>query len=160
MLCLSCVTRRLRKAQVEFRMTYSFAMEQRISLVHLGVRDLARARSFYEALGWVGAQQPDEYVAFFQIGGMVFGLWTEMGGHGAPGIELYHLVRSPEEVDALLVEAERAGATIVRPAAPTEWGGYAGAFTDPDGYVWAIAHNPRWTLAADGSTSLGSPNRA
>jgi len=92
-------------------------MEQRISLVTLGVRDLGRARAFYEALGWSGAQQPDDEIAFFQTGGMVFGLWTALGGHGAPGIELAHNVRSPEEVDALLAAAQRAGATIVRPAA-------------------------------------------
>ncbi len=129
-------------------------MEQRISLVTLGVRDLARSKSFYEALGWRGAQQPDDDIAFFQAGGMVFGLWTALGGHGAPGIELAHNVRSPEDVDALLAAAERAGATIVRPAANAEWGGYSGAFADPEGYVWEVAHNPDWRLADDGSVSL------
>jgi len=130
-------------------------MEQRLSLVTLGVRDLGRARAFYEALGWTGAQQPDDEVAFFQAGGMVFGLWTALGGHGAPGIELAHNVRSPEEVDALLGEAAHAGATIIRPPVRTDWGGYSGAFADPDGYVWEIAHNPGWTLASDGSVRLG-----
>jgi len=130
-------------------------MEQRISLVTLGVRDLGRARAFYEALGWSGAQQPDDEVAFFQAGGMIFGLWTALGGHGAPGIELAHNVRSPEEVDAVLAAAAHAGATIIRPAARAEWGGYAGAFADPDGYVWEVAHNPGWTLAVDGSVRLG-----
>src|ERR1700694_3348135 len=130
-------------------------MEQRISLVTLGVEDLARARAFYEALGWSGAQQPDEEVVFFQAGGMIFGLWTALGGHGAPGIELAHNVRSPEEVDALLAEAERAGGTIARAAARPEWGGYSGAFADPDGYVWEVAHNTDWTLAADGSGRPG-----
>ena len=129
-------------------------MEQRISLVTLGVRDLSRARAFYEALGWRGAQQPDGEIAFFQAGGMVFGLWDALGGHGAPGIELAHNVRSPREVDALLGDAERAGATIVRPAARADWGGYTGAFADPDGYVWEVAHNPDWTLTADGSVRL------
>jgi len=129
-------------------------VEQRISLVTLGVADLARARAFYEAMGWAGAQQPDDEVAFFQAGGMVFGLWTALGGHGAPGIELAYNVRSPKEVDALLAEAERAGGSIVRPAAPVTWGGYSGAFADPDGYVWEVAHNPDWKLAADGSVSL------
>lgn len=129
-------------------------MEQRISLVTLGVRDLSRARAFYEALGWRGAQQPDGEIAFFQAGGMVFGLWAALGGHGAPGIELAHNVRSPREVDALLGDAERAGATIVRPAARADWGGYTGAFADPDGYVWEVAHNPDWTLTADGSVRL------
>jgi predicted lactoylglutathione lyase len=129
-------------------------MEQRISLVTLGVEDLARARSFYEALGWREPLQPDGEVAFFQAGGIVFGLWTRLGGHGAPGIELAHNVRSPEEVDALLAEAVRAGATIVRPAAHPEWGGYSGAFADPDGYVWEVAYNPDWKLAEGGSIHL------
>src|SRR6202163_2655081 len=126
-------------------------MEQRISLVTLGVSDLPRARAFYEALGWRVGQQPDDEIAFFQAGGMVFGLWAALGGHGAPGIELAHNVRSPPEVDALLADAKRAGATIVRPAARAECGGYTGAFADLDGYVWEVAHNPGWTLTADGS---------
>ena len=130
-------------------------MEQRISLVTLGVRDLQRARKFYEALGWSGAQQPDDEVAFYQAGGIVFGLWTALGGHGAPGVELAHNVRSPEEVDVLLADAERAGGTIIRSAASADWGGYTGAFADPDGYVWEVAHNPGWTLADDGSVRLG-----
>ena len=130
-------------------------MEQRISLVTLGVADLVRARSFYESLGWRGAQQPDDEVAFFQAGGMIFGLWTALGGHGAPGIELAHNVRSPEEVDTVLAQAELAGGTIVRPAARAFWGGYTGAFADPDGYVWEVAHNPGWSLLDDGSVRLG-----
>jgi uncharacterized protein len=129
-------------------------MEQRISLVTLGVSDLLRARTFYEALGWRGAQQPDNEIVFFQAGGMVFGLWTALGGHGAPGIELAHNVRSPDEVDTLLEAARHAGGTIRRPAARADWGGYTGAFADPDGYVWEVAHNPGWTLAADGSVRL------
>src|SRR5438874_11826079 len=90
-------------------------MEQRISLVTLGVEDLSRARAFYEALGWEGAQQPDDEVCFFQAGGMVFGLWSALGGHGAPGIELAYNVRAPDEVAATLDEAQRAGGTIVPP---------------------------------------------
>jgi uncharacterized protein len=129
-------------------------MEQRISLVTLGVSDLARARAFYEALGWTGARQPDDEVCFFQVGGMVFGLWTALGGHGAPGIELAHNVRSPEEVDAILKEAERAGGTIERPGARAEWGGWTGAFADPDGYVWEVAHNPDWTLDDGGAVTI------
>jgi predicted lactoylglutathione lyase len=129
-------------------------MEQRISLVTLGVSDLARARAFYEALGWQGALQPDDEIVFFQAGGMVFALWAALGGHGAPGIELAHNVRSPVEVDALLTKALESGATIVRPAARAEWGGYTGAFADPDGYVWEVAHNPGWTLVEDGSVRI------
>ena len=84
----------------------------------------------------------------------LFGLWRSLGGYGAPGVELAHNVRTPDEVDAVLGEAERAGATIVRPAARADWGGYTGAFADPEGYVWEVAHNPDWTLAADGSVRL------
>jgi catechol 2,3-dioxygenase-like lactoylglutathione lyase family enzyme len=131
-------------------------VEQRISLVTLGVDDLARARAFYEALGWAGGEQPDDEVCFFQAGGMVFGLWTALGGHGAPGIELAHNVRSPDEVDTVLAEAERAGGTIRRPATVMEWGGTSGAFADPDGYVWEVAHNPGWTVNADGTVHIGS----
>ncbi len=131
-------------------------MEPRISLVTLGVENLGRARAFYEALGWGPPLQPDGEIVFFQAGGMAFGLWTALGGHGAPGIELAHNVRSPAEVDALLAEAAEAGATITRPASRAEWGGYTGAFADPDGYVWEVAHNPAWTIGDDGSTRLPS----
>jgi catechol 2,3-dioxygenase-like lactoylglutathione lyase family enzyme len=130
------------------------SVEQRISLVTLGVQDLVRARAFYEALGWAGARQPDDEVCFFQAGGMVFGLWTALGGHGAPGIELAYNVRSPEEVDAVLAEAQRAGGTITRPAARADWGGTTGAFADPDGYVWEVAHNPAWTVHENGSVTI------
>ena len=129
-------------------------MEQRISLITLGVRDLARARAFYEGLGWAEPRQPDEEVCFFQAGGMVFGLWTALGGHGAPGIELAYNVRAPDEVAAVLAEAQRAGATIVRPAGRADWGGTSGAFADPDGYVWEVAHNPFWQLGDDGTVRI------
>src|SRR5579871_2729929 len=114
-------------------------MEQRISLVTLGVTDLARARAFYEALGWKVAQQPDDEVCFFQAGGMVFGLWTALGGHGAPGIELAHNVRTPEEVASLIAAAGAAGGSVRRNAGRADWGGTTGAFADPDGYVWEVA---------------------
>jgi uncharacterized protein len=129
-------------------------MEQRVSLITLGVTDLVRARAFYEALGWTGARQPDDEVCFFQAGGMVFGLWTALGGHGAPGIELAYNVRSPEQVSEVLVEAERAGGTIRRPAGRAEWGGTTGAFADPDGYVWEVAHNPSWRLDENGAVTI------
>ena len=138
-------------------------MEQRVSLVTLGVRDLARARAFYEALGWRTNAAPGDDVVFFQAGGMIIALWgraeltedsgvEDSGGWG--GITLAHNVRSPAEVDAVVAEAEAAGATVTRPGAATFWGGYSGAFTDPDGHAWEVAHNPHWTLAEDGSVSL------
>jgi uncharacterized protein len=138
-------------------------VEQRVSLVTLGVRDLARARAFYESLGWTTGAGPEDDVVFFQAGGMVVSLWSraqlaedsgveDTGGWG--GVTLAHNVRSPEEVDVVMREAEAAGATITRAAAATFWGGYSGAFADPDGHAWEIAHNPHWTLAEDGSIRL------
>jgi catechol 2,3-dioxygenase-like lactoylglutathione lyase family enzyme len=129
-------------------------MEQRISLITLGVADLARERAFYEALGFAGARQPDDEVCFFQAGGIVFGLWTRLGGHGAPGIEIAHNVRSPDAVAEVLRQAELAGGRIVRPAEAAEWGGTSGAFADPEGYVWEVAYNPDWTISDDGQTRL------
>jgi len=137
-------------------------MEPRISLVTLGVADIDRARQFYDALGWNG-HSPDGEVVFYQAGGMVLALWsrallaadsTVIDGGGWGGVTLAHNVRSPAEVDTLLTAAAAAGATIGRPGAPTEWGGYSGIFVDPDGHPWEVAHNPHWTLAADGSVAL------
>jgi len=138
-------------------------VEQRLSLVTLGVSDLGRARRFYEALGWQSGAAPDDDVVFFRAGGTVLALWgraelaedsgVEDGG-GWGGVTLAHNVRSPEEVDAVLADAERAGATITRAAGPAFWGGYTGVFTDPDGHAWEVAHNPHWTFAADGSVVL------
>lgn len=138
-------------------------MEQRISLITLGVRDLSRARAFYEALGWGGAVQPDDEVVFFQAGGMVLSLWRrdrlveeaglmDAGGFGA--VSLAHNVRSRAEVDAVMARAQQAGARITRPARRVEWGGYSGTFVDPEGHPWEVAHNPDWRLADDGSVSL------
>ncbi len=140
-------------------------MEQRLSLVTLGVRDLARARAFYEALGWSTRAEPDDDVVFFQSGGAVVALWDraqlaedsgveDTGGWG--GVTLAHNVRSPEEVDAVIEEARSGGATIAREGAETFWGGYSGLFIDPDGHPWEVAHNPRWTIGEDGSVTLPS----
>jgi catechol 2,3-dioxygenase-like lactoylglutathione lyase family enzyme len=138
-------------------------MEQRVSLITLGVRDLGRARAFYEGLGWITRAAPEDDVVFFQAGGMIVALWDrarlaedsgvkDSGGWG--GTTLAHNVRSPAEVDAVTEEARAAGATIVREPAETFWGGYSAAFTDPDGHPWEIAHNPRWTIHDDGSVEL------
>jgi catechol 2,3-dioxygenase-like lactoylglutathione lyase family enzyme len=138
-------------------------MEQRVSLVTLGVADVGRARAFYEALGWRSASEPGSDVAFFQAGGMVFALWgrdqlaedsgVELGS-GYGGVTLAHNLGSPEEVDRVMAEAETAGATIARPAGETFWGGYSGVFLDPDGHPWEVAHNPRWTIEEDGSVRI------
>jgi uncharacterized protein len=144
---------------------YPDTMEQRVSLITLGVTDTSRARDFYEALGWRGVS-PDGDVVFFQTGGSVFALWgrdklaedsrvEDQGGWG--GVTLAHNVSSSKEVDDVLRQAEGAGATIGRPGAPTFWGGYSGIFIDPDGHPWEVAHNPGWRLAADGSVHLDRP---
>ncbi|MDQ3987390.1 MAG: VOC family protein [Actinomycetota bacterium] len=138
-------------------------MDQRVSLITLGVTDLRRARAFYEALGWTTRAKPDDDVVFFQAGGMVVALWSrsnlaedtviaDNGGWG--GITLAHNVGSPEEVDAVLAQAEAAGATIARSGGETFWGGYSGVFVDPDGHPWEVAHNPDWTLNKDGSITI------
>jgi catechol 2,3-dioxygenase-like lactoylglutathione lyase family enzyme len=127
------------------------------------VGDLARARAFYEALGWVTRAGPGDDVVFFQAGGMVVALWDrgelaeDSGVEDAPGfggVTLAHNVRSPAEVEAVMQEASAAGATITREAGETFWGGYSGAFADPDGHPWEIAHNPRWRIEDDGSVTL------
>ncbi len=138
-------------------------MEQRVSVITLGVRDLARARRFYEALGWRAGAASQDDVVFFQAGGLVLALWgratlaqdsgtRDAGGWG--GVTLAHNVRSPAEVDAVMARAEAAGATIARPAGETFWGGYSGVFIDPEGHPWEVAHNPGWPLLDDGSVRL------
>jgi uncharacterized protein len=138
-------------------------MEQRLSLITLGVADLARSRSFYEALGWRTRADPGDDVVFFQAGCMVVALWDRASlaqdsgvedGGGWGGVTLAHNVRSPAEVDAVTEEARAAGARIAREPAETFWGGYSAAFADPDGHPWEIAHNPRWTIREDGATEL------
>jgi hypothetical protein len=138
-------------------------VEQRVSLVTLGVADLARSRAFYEALGWRTRAEPGDDIVFFQAGGLIVALWSraelasdsgveDAGGWG--GITLAHNVRSPAEVDAVIAEAANAGASIPRAGAATFWGGYSGIFLDPDGHPWEVAHNPHWTLREDGSIEL------
>jgi predicted lactoylglutathione lyase len=138
-------------------------VEQRLSLITLGVADLGRASAVYEARGGRTGAAPADDVVFFQSGGMIVALWgrdqlaedsgvEDSGGWG--GVTLAHNVRSPEEVDAVIAEAERAGARIARPGGKTFWGGYSGVFVDPDGHPWEVAHNPHWTVAEDGSVRL------
>lgn len=141
-------------------------MKQRVSVITLGVRDLARARRFYEALGWQTGAAPSDDVVFFQAGDMVLALWdrarlaedscvTDTGGWG--GITPALNVPSPAEVDAVIEEARAAGATIGREPAETFWGGYSAVFIDPDGHPWEIAHNPFWTITPQGDVRLPAP---
>jgi predicted lactoylglutathione lyase len=142
-------------------------VEQRISLITLGVTDLARARMFYERLGWQG--QEIEETVFFQAGGLALVLWgrgkvasdagiddSSIDGNtdGFGGMTLAHNVRSRAEVDQVLSEAASAGAEITQPARETFYGGYAGFFTDPDGHVWEIAYNPGFPLESDGAITI------
>ena len=138
-------------------------MDQRLSLITLGVADLPSARAFYEALGWSTGADPGDDVAFFQVGGIVVALWDraklaedscveDSGGWG--GVTLAYNVSSPAEVDAVIAEAEAAGAAIPRAGAETFWGGYSGVFIDPEGHPWEVAHNPHWTVHDDGTTTL------
>lgn len=140
-------------------------MEQRVSLVTLGVDDLARARAFYEALGWKTGATPAEDVVFFQAGGMIVGLWgreqlsedsgvQDLGGYG--GVTLAYNARDRAEVDAVIEEARAAGATIAREPGEAFWGGYTAVFVDPDGHPWEVAHNPYWELDTQGRVSLPS----
>jgi uncharacterized protein len=138
-------------------------VEQRLSLVTLGVADVDRARVFYEQLGWQG--QEVEQTVFFQAGGLAVVLWArekladDAGVALDPpvafgGIALAQNVRSRDEVDAILAAAKAAGAGITRPAEETSYGGYAGYFADPDGHLWEVAHNPGFSLGPEGALTL------
>jgi catechol 2,3-dioxygenase-like lactoylglutathione lyase family enzyme len=139
-------------------------MEQRLSLVTLGVADLARARRFYEeGLGWRRGNDNDG-VAFYQMPGAILALWPRPSlaedagvadsGASFGGVALAYNARNRAEVDAVLAEAGAAGAVVVKPAHETFWGGYSGYFADPDGHLWEVAHNPFWTVGDDGSVRL------
>jgi predicted lactoylglutathione lyase len=140
-------------------------MEQRLSLITLGVADLNRSRSFYEQLGWRG--QEVEQTVFFQAGCIVVTLWSreklaqdaglgefdaDSGGFG--GVALAHNVRSEDEVTEVITAAVKAGGRVTRQPQATFYGGYAGYFSDPDGHLWEVAHNPSFVLGEDGSLTL------
>lgn len=141
-------------------------MEQRLSLVTLGVADLAHSRRFYEeGLGWAKSNNEDE-VAFYQLNGLVLAVWARadlaedagLSDTGATfsGISLAFNVRFHDEVDEVLAQAEAAGGTITKPAQEAPWGGYSGYFTDPDGHPWEVAWNPDWTIDDAGNVSMTS----
>jgi uncharacterized protein len=141
-------------------------MEQRLSLVSLGVADVAAATAFYERLGWQrSVANSNESITFFQLGGIILGLYgrqalaDDMGLEysdriGFNGISLAFNARSREEVDAVLAEAKAAGANIVKPAEEVFWGGYSGYFADLDGHYWEVAWNPFFPIAEDGAVQL------
>jgi uncharacterized protein len=139
-------------------------MEQRLSLVTLGVADLDRSRGFYERLGWRRSVKAAEGVAFFQLGCMALSLFPrrdlakdaglDEAGTGFTGVALGFNTRSRAEVEAVLEEAAGAGGRIVKPAQDAFWGGYHGYFADPDGHLWEVAWNAGFALARDGSLRL------
>jgi catechol 2,3-dioxygenase-like lactoylglutathione lyase family enzyme len=139
-------------------------MEQRLTLVTLGVADLRRSVAFYERLGWTRSARKAEGVAFFQAGGIVLSLYPRAelakdadlspAGSGFPGFSLAYNARTREEVDAVLAEAVAAGGALVKPAYDVFWGGYVGFVADPDGFLWEIAWNPTFPLTEDGAIVL------
>jgi uncharacterized protein len=139
-------------------------VEQRVSIITLGVADLGRSREFYERLGWRRSMAKEEGIVFFQAGGMALALYprSELAkdaniaadGQGFNGVALAYNARTREEVDSVLVEAKVAGARILKPAEQAFWGGYSGYFSDPDGFLWEVAWNPSFPIAEDGSIRL------
>ncbi|MFM2129938.1 MAG: hypothetical protein RL477_1484 [Pseudomonadota bacterium] len=140
-------------------------MEQRISLITLGVADLDRAAAFYDRMGWKRSVAQAQGVVFYQIGPLAVALFPRgdlaadagvaepaTGGH--PPVALGYNTRTADEVDQVLADARAAGGTIVKPAQQAFWGGYSGYFADPDGFLWEVAHNTGFALADDGSLLL------
>ena len=141
-------------------------MEQRLSLITLGVRDLARSRAFYaDGMGWTPSELSNENIVFFQCLGVVFGLYgrdalaedaalDNAEGSGFRGVTLAYNTRSKDEVDAVLAHAETIGAKIAKPAEDAFWGGYSGYFADPDGHLWEVAWNPGFAIDEAGNVTL------
>jgi uncharacterized protein len=139
-------------------------MEQRVSIITLGVADLDRSREFYERLGWRRAMAENEGIVFFQAGGMALALYPREelakdanvapDGHGFAGVTLAYNARSRAEVDSVIEEAQIAGAKLLKPAQEAFWGGYSGYFADPDGFLWEVASNPFFPIGEDGSVRI------
>ena len=149
-------------------------MEPRLTLITLGVADVARATAFYERLGFVRGAGSNAHIGFFQAGGVVLAVFGRSAlaedaqialnaagvqtPAGFSGISLAHNVRSEAEVDAVLDQAVAAGATLTKPAHKTFWGGYSGYFSDPDGHLWEVAHNPFLPMNEAGMPQLPQEN--
>ena len=139
-------------------------MEQRVSIITLGVTSLERSRQFYERIGWRRSVAQSEGIVFFQAGGMAVALYPreELAkdanvapqGTGFQGITLAYNARNRAEVDSVLAAAVAAGAKLLKPAQEAFWGGYSGYFSDPDGFLWEVAWNPSFPIAADGSIRI------
>jgi predicted lactoylglutathione lyase len=120
-------------------------MEQRISIITLGVADLNSSREFYERLGWRCSMAASEGIVFFQAGGMALAFHR---------MTLAYNARDRGEVDSVLEEAKASGAKILKPALEAFWGGYSGYFSDPDGFLWEVAWNPFFVIEDDGGIRL------
>jgi hypothetical protein len=139
-------------------------MEQRVSLITLGVKNLSQSREFYERLGWRRSMAKTEGIVFFQAGGMALALYPRVDlatdanvppdGQGFSGITLAYNTRTREEVHTVLAQAHKAGGTLLKPAQEAFWGGYSGYFSDPDGFLWEVAWNPSFQIAEDGSVRI------
>ncbi|MCC6643526.1 VOC family protein [Candidatus Peregrinibacteria bacterium] len=140
-------------------------MQPRLTCVTLGISDLARSLEFYrDKLGWPTQSKVEDGVLFFQMNGLILSFFpreelakdanVDPRGAGFYAFTLAHNVNSAAEVDQVMADAERAGATIRKPAQKTFWGGYSGYFSDPDGFLWEVAHNPFWKMDEKGGVSL------
>ena len=139
-------------------------MEQRVSIITLGVADLECSQEFYERLGWRRSMANTEGIAFFQAGGMALALYPRLDlakdanvspdGQGFSGVSLAYNTRTRAEVDSVLEAAVAAGAKLIKPAKEAFWGGYSGYFSDPDGFLWEVAWNPHFAIAEDGSIRI------
>jgi uncharacterized protein len=139
-------------------------MEQRVSIITLGVADLKRSQEFYERLGWRRSMANTEGIAFFQAGGMALALYPRLelatdanvapDGQGFSGVSLAYNTRDHAEVDSVLEAAVVAGAKLIKPAKEAFWGGYSGYFSDLDGFLWEVAWNPSFAIAEDGSIRI------
>jgi catechol 2,3-dioxygenase-like lactoylglutathione lyase family enzyme len=144
-------------------------LEPRLSFVTLGVADVAKSRTFYEALGFAASAASEAAVTFFDAGGVVLALFgrealaedagAELAPPGRTNVALAHNVRSEAEVDGVLSEAVAAGARLLKPGQKTFWGGYSGYFSDPDGHIWEVAHNPFMPLDENGRVTLPAPSQ-
>jgi catechol 2,3-dioxygenase-like lactoylglutathione lyase family enzyme len=139
-------------------------VEQRVSIITLGVANLKRSREFYERLGWRRSMAQAEGIVFFQAGGMALALFPRdelakdanlaPDGSGFKGISLAYNTPNRAEVDSVLEDAQAAGAKLLKPAQEAVWGGYSRYFSDPDGFLWEVAWNPSFRMAEDGSIQI------
>jgi len=154
----------VRRAELVESPTEEGHMEQRVSIITLGVADLERSREFYERLGWRRSMAKAEGIVFFQAGGIALALFprNELAkdaniahdGHGFSGVSLAYNTRNRAEVDSVLEDAVAAGARLIKPAQEAFWGGYSGYFCDPDAFLWEVAWNPSFSIAEDGSIRI------